>query len=63
MIVGLRHFSRATGCRLIAEGIEIERELTVLQSLDITLGQGFLVGHPLTADQVRTPRRLVPCLG
>ena len=63
MIVALRHFSRATGCRLIAEGIEVERELTALQSLDIRLGQGFLVGHPLTVDQVRTPRRLVPCLG
>ncbi len=47
MIVGLRHFARSTGCRLIAEGIETDRELAVLRSLDIPLGQGFLLGRPL----------------
>jgi EAL domain-containing protein (putative c-di-GMP-specific phosphodiesterase class I) len=47
MIVGLRHFARSTGCRLIAEGIETDRELAVLRTLDIPLGQGFLLGRPL----------------
>jgi len=46
MIVGLRHFARATGCRLIAEGIETENELAILQSLNIQLGQGYLLGRP-----------------
>jgi EAL domain-containing protein (putative c-di-GMP-specific phosphodiesterase class I) len=46
MVVGLRHFARATGCRLIAEGIETESELAVLRSLDIPLGQGYLLGRP-----------------
>jgi PAS domain S-box-containing protein len=47
MIVGLCHFARSTGCRLIAEGIETKSEEAVLQSLGIRLGQGFLLGRPL----------------
>ncbi len=47
MIVGLRHFARATGCRLIAEGIETDRELAILRALEIQLGQGYLLGRPL----------------
>jgi EAL domain-containing protein (putative c-di-GMP-specific phosphodiesterase class I) len=46
MIVGLRHFARSVGCRLIAEGIETEAELEVLRTLEIRLGQGFLLGRP-----------------
>jgi PAS domain S-box-containing protein len=46
MIVGLRHFARATGCRLIAEGIETEDELAILRALNIRLGQGYLLGRP-----------------
>jgi EAL domain-containing protein (putative c-di-GMP-specific phosphodiesterase class I) len=47
MIVGLRHFAHVTGCRLIAEGIETDRELAVLRLLAIPLGQGFQLGRPL----------------
>ena len=47
MIAGLRHFSLATGCRLIAEGIDTDRELGVLRALEIDLGQGYLLGRPL----------------
>jgi EAL domain-containing protein (putative c-di-GMP-specific phosphodiesterase class I) len=47
MIVGLRHFAHVTGCRLIAEGIETDRELAVLRLLAIPLGQGYLLGRPL----------------
>ena len=47
MIVGLRHFAHETGCRLIAEGIETDRELAILRDLDIQLGQGYLLGRPL----------------
>jgi PAS domain S-box-containing protein len=50
MIVGLRHFARSTGCRLIAEGIETERELAALKLLDIQLGQGYLLGRPAAVD-------------
>ena len=49
MIVGLRYFSRKTGCLLIAEGIETEHEIAVLRSLDIHLGQGYALGRPAAA--------------
>ena len=50
MIVGLCHFAQVTGCRLIVEGIETDRELTVLRALAIELGQGYLLGRPLPVD-------------
>lgn len=46
LIVGMRHFARSAGCRLIAEGIETEAEMTALMELRIPLGQGFLLGRP-----------------
>jgi len=49
LMVGLRHFVRATECLLIAEGIETEAERATLRSLDIRLGQGYLLGRPLPA--------------
>jgi len=55
MIVGLRHFALATGCRLIAEGVETEAELSVLRTLEIGLGQGYLLGRPLPVDEVCRP--------
>jgi EAL domain-containing protein (putative c-di-GMP-specific phosphodiesterase class I) len=53
MIVGLRHFARATGCRLIAEGIETEDELAILRALNIRLGQGYLLGRPKPVGEAR----------
>ena len=55
MIIGLAHFARSTGCRLIAEGIETDHELAVLWSLGIRLGQGYLLGHPLPIDEFDSP--------
>jgi EAL domain-containing protein (putative c-di-GMP-specific phosphodiesterase class I) len=46
IVAGMRHFALATGCRLIAEGIETEAELATLRSLEIELGQGYLLGRP-----------------
>ena len=51
MIVGLCHFASVTGCRLIVEGIETKSELTLLRSLAIELGQGYLLGRPLPVDE------------
>jgi EAL domain-containing protein (putative c-di-GMP-specific phosphodiesterase class I) len=51
--VGLRHFARATGCRLIAEGIETEEELAILRALNIRLGQGYLLGRPKPVSEAR----------
>lgn len=55
MIAGLRHFARQTGCHLIAEGIETDREITVLRSLDIHLGQGYALGRPQAVDAAPIP--------
>jgi PAS domain S-box-containing protein len=55
MIVGFCHFARMTGCRLIVEGIETDRELAVLRDLAIELGQGYLLGRPLPLEGMRTP--------
>ncbi len=52
LVAGLCHFAGRTGCRLIAEGIETEPELTVLRELGVAFGQGFLLGPPAA---VRVP--------
>jgi EAL domain-containing protein (putative c-di-GMP-specific phosphodiesterase class I) len=39
-------FARGTGSDVIAEGIETEEELRVLQSLGATAGQGYHLGRP-----------------
>jgi EAL domain-containing protein (putative c-di-GMP-specific phosphodiesterase class I) len=46
LIAGLSHFARTTGCQLVAEGIESEPERDTLADLDVSLGQGFLLGRP-----------------
>jgi len=46
LVAGLSHFARTTGCELVAEGIEHEAERATLQDLDVSLGQGFLLGPP-----------------
>jgi EAL domain-containing protein (putative c-di-GMP-specific phosphodiesterase class I) len=46
MVVGMRHFSRTAGCRLIAEGVETPEEADTLTTLGVEFGQGFLFGHP-----------------
>ncbi len=53
MIVGLHHFTRTTGCHLIAEGVESEGELAVLRAMGISLGQGYLLGRPRSAAAAR----------
>ncbi|MGO9178412.1 MAG: EAL domain-containing protein [Candidatus Limnocylindrales bacterium] len=46
MVVGMRHFSRTAGCRLVAEGIETDEEARTLTGLGVAFGQGYLFGHP-----------------
>ena len=53
MILGLRHFARSTGCLLIAEGIETASELAALRTMEIQLGQGYLLGRPIPATAAR----------
>jgi len=46
LVAGMVHFAAASGCELIAEGIETEQERSALMRLGVKLGQGFLLGRP-----------------
>ena len=46
MMVGMRHFARAAGCQLIAEGIETQAEADTVAALGAEFGQGYLLGRP-----------------
>lgn len=46
-------------CEVIAEGIETLSELTVLQSLGVTNGQGYLLGYPAECPDQLTNSLLV----
>jgi EAL domain-containing protein (putative c-di-GMP-specific phosphodiesterase class I)/DNA-binding response OmpR family regulator len=50
MVAGLSYFARATGCDLVAEGIEVESERAALSDLDVRFGQGYLLGPPAIAS-------------
>ena len=50
LVVGMRHFSRAAGCRLVAEGIETEEEARTLRELGVEFGQGYWFGRPDRAE-------------
>ncbi|MEA2547491.1 MAG: hypothetical protein QOE42_89 [Chloroflexota bacterium] len=52
LAAGLRHFADSCGGAAIAEGIETEAEADVLRSLGIRLGQGFLLGRPVSATDL-----------
>ena len=52
MIVGLRHFARSVGCRLIAEGIESDVQARELERLGCTHAQGYLFSRPLSIQLV-----------
>ena len=43
-------FSRETGSRIIAEGIETKEELETLRMLGVNCGQGYLLGRPVSAE-------------
>lgn len=49
-------FGRRIRARLLAEGIETRRDLAMLLSLGVDLGQGFLLGKP--SPEPRSPRRV-----
>ena len=45
LVVGMRHFARTAGCRLIAEGVETIEEARTLTTLGVEFGQGHLFGR------------------
>jgi EAL domain-containing protein (putative c-di-GMP-specific phosphodiesterase class I)/DNA-binding NarL/FixJ family response regulator len=52
LVSGLTYFAAATGCELIAEGIEEEDERKTLIDLGVPLGQGYLLGRPQPVEAV-----------
>jgi diguanylate cyclase (GGDEF)-like protein len=44
--------ARNIGVRVIAEGVETPQQLAVLQSLRCDMAQGYLLGRPMSAEQV-----------
>lgn len=52
MVVGMRHFARTAGCRLVAEGIETREEADTLKGLGVEFGQGFLFARPVPVDEL-----------
>ena len=53
LAVGIRQFARTAGFWLIAEGVETPDELRTLREIDIHYIQGYLVGKPATAEELR----------
>lgn len=52
LVVAMRHFSRAAGCRLIAEGVETQAQASALGEFGVDFGQGFWFGRPATVEQL-----------
>jgi diguanylate cyclase (GGDEF)-like protein len=44
--------ARALGVTSVAEGIETQEQLALLRSMGCTLGQGYLLGRPMSAEQL-----------
>jgi diguanylate cyclase (GGDEF)-like protein len=52
-VVGaLQDLARRWGASVIAEGIETPEQLRIVRELDIAAGQGYLLGRPMTADDL-----------
>ena len=52
LLVSLLSFSGHIGARLIAEGVETQRELDALLSLGVQYGQGWMLGRPVLTQPV-----------
>jgi EAL domain-containing protein (putative c-di-GMP-specific phosphodiesterase class I)/DNA-binding response OmpR family regulator len=60
LIAGMRYFAGQTGCKLLAEGIEVAEERATLRRLGVALGQGYLLGRPVPVDQIDRRRTSRP---
>jgi len=49
LAMALITFAGETGSRIVAEGVETERELEVLRALGVSTAQGYLLGRPAPA--------------
>ena len=52
-VVGaLQDLARRWGASVIAEGIETPAQLRVVRALEVGAGQGYLLGRPMSADDL-----------
>ncbi len=51
LIAGMVGFAHSAGAELIAEGIETQSECDALREAGVSLGQGYFLGLPLSAQQ------------
>jgi len=59
----ISQIGRSLGCHVLAEGIEQLDELRTLQTMDIELGQGYLLGRPEARPApLLSPRQIRPAL-
>ncbi|HVB54293.1 MAG TPA: EAL domain-containing protein [Candidatus Acidoferrales bacterium] len=56
MVVAMSHFAKATGCQLIAEGVETAAEAGTVKELGAHFGQGYWYGRPEPIDALRPPK-------
>jgi diguanylate cyclase (GGDEF)-like protein/PAS domain S-box-containing protein len=52
LVNAIAMLARNLGITVVAEGVETESHVTMLQSLDCQFGQGYFFSRPLPADQV-----------
>lgn len=52
VVTAIVSLARHLGMKLIAEGIEAAEQISVLQSIDCELGQGYFFHRPATADVI-----------
>ncbi len=49
----LIEFGRETDCKIVAEGVESEDEMTTLRHLGVHAAQGYLLSHPVSLEDLR----------
>ena len=57
-LASLRDIAAKTGALVVAEGIELEADLAVVQDLGLDLGQGYLFGRPAPVPNLVLPSGL-----
>lgn len=55
----IQDLANRTGARVVAEGIETDADLAVIQELGIDFGQGFLLGKPAPQPDLRVSLELL----
>lgn len=52
LVAAIITLARGYGMKVVAEGVETERQKRILEELDCDVIQGYLVGKPLTEEEL-----------